>query len=110
VPDRSDPEQGSWFFAYEVRIANEGELTVQLLTRHWIITNAEGKTQEVEGPGVVGKQPVLEPGDSFEYASTCPLDTAYGTMHGSYLLVTDAGERFEAEIAPFLLGEPGSVH
>jgi len=110
VPERSDPAQGRWLFAYDVRVANEGEVRAQLLSRHWIITDADGKVQEVRGPGVVGEQPVLEPGESFEYTSACPLETAYGTMHGSYQMETDAGEHFDAEIAPFLLGEPKGVH
>jgi len=110
VPERSDPGQNRWFFAYDVRISNEGDETCQLLSRHWIITDADGKVQEVKGPGVVGEQPVLEPGESFEYTSACPLETAFGTMHGSYQLETAAGERFDAVIAPFLLGEPKGVH
>jgi ApaG protein len=110
VPERSDPGQGRWFFAYDVRIVNEGAARAQLLSRHWIITDGEGKVQEVRGPGVVGEQPMLEPGESFEYTSACPLETAYGTMHGSYQIQTSAGERFDAEIAPFLLGEPKGVH
>jgi ApaG protein len=110
VPERSDPAQGRWLFAYDVRVVNEGDVRAQLLSRHWIITDANGKVQEVRGPGVVGEQPVLEPGESFEYTSACPLETAYGTMHGSYQMEADAGERFDAEIAPFLLGEPKGVH
>jgi ApaG protein len=110
VPDRSDPDEGRWFFAYEVRISNESETRVKLLSRHWIITDADGKVQEVKGPGVVGEHPVLEPEESFEYTSACPLETACGTMHGSYQMETASGERFDAEIAPFLLGEPTRLH
>jgi ApaG protein len=110
VPERSEPEQGRWFFAYEVRISNEGSDVAQLVSRHWIITDADGKVQEVRGPGVVGEQPGLAIGQGFEDTSACPLETAYGTMHGSYQMVTAAGDRFDAVIAPFLLGEPKGVH
>jgi len=114
VPEHSDPDQGGWLFAYTVKIANDGEETVQLLTRHWIITDANGKVEEVEGPGVIGAQPVLEPGQSFEYTSACPLRTAFGTMHGSYGMVvqdgTNADETFDAEIAAFSLSTPYAVN
>lgn len=110
VPERSDPEHGAWFFAYTVTILNEGSATVQLLTRHWIITNADGHVEEVRGPGVVGAQPVLAPGESFEYTSACPLPTAFGTMHGTYQMVTEDKERFDAEIAPFSLSMPYAVN
>lgn len=110
VPERSDPEENRWFFAYDVTISNDGDVAAQLLSRHWIITDAEGRAQEVRGPGVVGEQPLLEPGESFAYTSACPLETPYGTMHGTYEIVTAAGQRFDAEIAPFLLGEPKGVH
>ena len=110
VPERSDPERDAWFFAYTVDIINEGSTTVQLLTRHWVITNANGHVEEVRGPGVVGAQPVLQPGESFEYTSACPLPTAFGTMHGSYQMITEDGERFDAEIAPFSLSMPYAVN
>lgn len=110
VPEQSDPENGEFFFAYTVRITNEGRETVQLLSRHWIITDADGRTQEVRGPGVVGEQPVLEPGESFEYTSACPLETACGSMHGSYRMSTRSGAFFDAEIAPFGLSRPFTVH
>lgn len=110
VPERSDPDQNRWFFAYDVTISNDGEVPAQLLSRHWIITDADGRIQEVRGAGVVGEQPVLEPGESFHYTSACPLETPYGTMHGNYEMVTSGGQRFHAEIAPFLLGEPSGVH
>jgi len=106
VPEQSNPERGGWLFAYTVRIANKGGQTVQLISRHWIITDANGETEEVRGPGVIGAQPVLEPGESFEYTSACPLGTAFGTMHGTYQMVTDGGERFDAEIAAFSLSTP----
>ena len=109
-PERSDPSRGQWFFLYTITIANEGSDTVQLLTRHWIITDADGKVEEVRGPGVVGKQPTLRPGESFEYTSGCPLTTAFGLMEGTYQMVTESGERFDAKIAPFTLSEPYTVH
>ncbi|MGE5813832.1 MAG: Co2+/Mg2+ efflux protein ApaG [Acidobacteriota bacterium] len=108
--DRSRPSQGQWFFLYTIRITNEGTETVQLLTRHWIITDATGHIEEVRGPGVVGEQPTLEPGESFEYTSGCPLTTPFGTMKGTYQMVTSGGERFDAQIAEFELSEPYTVH
>jgi len=108
--DRSQPFQSQWFFHYTVRISNEGEETVQLLSRHWIITDGTGRVEEVEGPGVVGEQPVLAPGESFEYTSGCPLKTATGTMRGTYQMVTEDGTHFDVEIAPFTLAEPYTVH
>jgi ApaG protein len=110
VPEQSDPERGGWLFAYTVRIANTGRETVQLISRHWIITDANGEVEEVRGPGVVGAQPVLRPGESFEYTSACPLGTAFGTMQGSYQMLTDKGEYFDAEIAAFSLSTPYSVN
>lgn len=110
VPEQSDPGQGGWFFAYAVRIENSGDQTVQLLSRHWVITDGNGKIEEVRGPGVVGAQPVLRPGEAFEYTSACPLPTAFGTMHGSYQMVTEDGEKFEAEIAAFSLSTPYSIN
>jgi ApaG protein len=109
-PERSRPADKHWFFSYTIRIANEGPETVRLLSRHWVITDADGEVQEVRGPGVVGEQPVLPPGEAFEYTSFCPLATAFGTMHGTYQMITDAGESFDAEIAPFVLGEPYSIN
>ena len=85
-------------------------VTAQLLSRHWVIIDGRGHVEEVRGPGVVGEQPVLQPGQSFEYTSGCPLRTPHGSMHGSYQMVTAGGERFDAEIAPFALGEPEVVH
>jgi len=109
-PERSHPADNRWFFSYAIRISNEGDETVQLLARHWVITDSEGKVEEVRGPGVVGRQPTLAPGESFEYRSFCPLGTAFGTMHGTYRMVTGSGEPFDAEIAPFALGEPYSIN
>jgi ApaG protein len=110
VPGRSEPEKGMWFFAYRVRISNESERTVQLISRHWIITDAHGTTEEVRGPGVVGAQPVLVPGQSYEYTSFCPLKTPFGTMRGSYQMVSPEGESFDVEIATFALNEPYSIN
>lgn len=109
-PERSDPSRNQWFFLYTITIANEGTETVQLMTRHWIITDGTGKVEEVRGPGVVGKQPILKPGESFEYTSGCPLTTAFGIMEGTYQMVTGEGELFDARIAPFTLSEPYTVH
>lgn len=108
-PERSQPMQGKWFFLYTIEIANEGTETVQLLTRHWIITDANGHVDEVRGPGVVGRQPTLQPGQSFQYTSGCPLETPFGQMHGTYQMITASGQRFDAEIAPFTLTEPYST-
>ncbi|HWK12653.1 MAG TPA: Co2+/Mg2+ efflux protein ApaG [Vicinamibacterales bacterium] len=110
APEKSQPSQNQWFFLYTITIANEGRETVQLLTRHWIITDATGRIEEVRGPGVVGKQPILKPGDSFTYTSGCPLGTPFGVMQGTYQMVTDTGEHFDATIAPFTLSEPYTVH
>ncbi len=109
APDRSDPQQNQWFFYYTIRIINEGRETVQLLSRHWVITDAMGAVREVQGPGVVGKQPLLEPGQSFEYTSGCDLTTPFGSMRGSYQMVNNRQERFEIEIPPFTLTEPYST-
>src|SRR6266699_4829041 len=108
--EQSQPFQSHWFFHYTVRITNEGEETVQLISRHWIITDAAGHTEEVRGPGVVGEQPVLAPGESFQYTSGCPLKTSTGVMRGTYQMVTGADHHFDVEIAPFALHEPYTVH
>lgn len=108
-PSRSSPNQSQWFFLYTVSIKNEGPETVQLISRHWIITDAMGKIEEVKGPGVVGNQPVLVPGQSFEYTSGCPLTTPFGSMHGTYQMVGRSDEKFDIEIAPFTLMEPNST-
>jgi ApaG protein len=110
VPEQSDPDRGGWLFAYTVRIANQGEETVQLISRHWIITDGNGNVEEVRGPGVVGAQPVLRPGESFEYTSACPLRTDFGTMHGTYQMLTEDGEYFDAEISAFSLSTPYAVN
>ncbi|HAK54141.1 MAG: Co2+/Mg2+ efflux protein ApaG [Vicinamibacterales bacterium] len=108
--EHSQPSQNQWFFLYTIEISNESGDTVQLVSRHWIITTSENETQEVRGPGVVGKQPVLAPGESFEYTSGCPLSTPFGTMQGTYQMATTEGDNFEVEIAPFALTEPYTVH
>ncbi len=109
-PSRSFPEHNRWFYLYTVEISNDGSETVQLVSRHWIITDASGHVEEVKGPGVVGESPVLQEGESFQYTSGCPLTTPYGTMHGTYQMVTADGDRFDAQIAEFVLGEPRSLH
>jgi ApaG protein len=109
VRERSDPAHHLWFFGYRVRITNESDVAVQLVTRHWIITDASGAVGEVRGEGVVGEQPVLHPGQSHRYDSFCPLRTSFGMMHGSYGMIPAEGEPFDAEIAPFALGRPESI-
>jgi len=109
-PTRARPNQQQWFFLYTIQISNEGSETVQLISRHWIITDANGKVEEVQGPGVVGEQPVLAPGQSFEYTSGCPLTTPFGTMHGTYQMITRTGQRFDAQIPAFTLSEPHALH
>ncbi len=108
APGRSNPAQSQWFFLYTIRLANQGRETVQLVSRHWIITDALGDVKEVKGPGVVGKKPVLEPGETFEYTSGCELTTPFGTMRGTYQMVTldDAREAFDINIPAFTLTEP----
>lgn len=110
VPERSAPEENEYFFAYTVRISNVGEETVQLVSRHWVITDGEGEVKHVRGPGVVGEQPVLRPGQAFEYTSFCPLATSFGTMHGEYEMRTADGASFDAAIAPFALALPHAVN
>jgi ApaG protein len=110
VPERSSPADSQYFFAYHIRISNLGEETVRLLSRRWVISDGEGNEEHVRGPGVVGEQPVLEPGEAFEYTSFCPLRTPIGSMHGTYQMVTAGGSAFEAEIAPFSLAVPTAVN
>jgi len=104
------PEQGRWFFTYTVRIANEGPDTVQLISRHWIITNGSSEVEEVKGLGVVGHQPTLRPGQAFEYTSGSHLSTPFGSMRGTYQMVSRDGTRFDAEVAEFALTERYTVH
>ena len=106
LEDQSDPEAGSWVWAYEIRIENQGAETVQLLRRTWRITDARGRVQVVEGPGVVGQQPTLDPGEAFEYTSGTPLTTSSGFMSGAYHMVAACGEAFDAAIPPFSLDSP----
>jgi ApaG protein len=106
APGRSDPAQNQWFFLYTIKLTNEGPETVQLISRHWIITDAMGQTEEVRGKGVVGKQPVLEPGESFEYTSGCALKTPFGSMRGTYQMLTDKREGFDVAIPSFTMTEP----
>src|SRR5262245_45242200 len=103
VPERSNPRDSYYVFAYEVTIANEGTAPAQLLTRHWIITDGHGKVEEVVGDGVVGETPYLEPGESYTYTSFCPLRTEMGTMHGTYGMVRTDGSAFDAVIPRFTL-------
>ena len=105
LPERSDPTGGEWFFIYTVRITNVGEEVVQLVSRHWMITDAQDRTQHVRGPGVVGAQPLLEPGQAFEYTSFCPLPTSSGEMRGTFQMTTKEGATFDAVVAPFALSE-----
>jgi ApaG protein len=110
IPARSSVSARQFAFAYTVRIANQGAATAQLKSRHWIITDANGAVQEVRGEGVVGVQPVLRPGEEFEYTSWCMIPTPSGSMRGSYQMFTPEGERFDAEIAPFRLGLPQTLN
>lgn len=109
-PEHSSPPTSRWFFLYTITISNEGDSTVQLVNRHWTIVDATGHTEEVHGPGVVGEQPVLDPGQSFEYTSGCPLPTPFGSMAGSYEMLRRDGTQFEAEVALFQLIQPASIH
>ena len=110
LADRSSPRQRQYLFAYHVTISNVGDETAQLQSRRWVVTDGNGEVQTFEGPGVVGEQPVLEPGMSFEYTNFCPLTTTFGTMHGHYVMLRPGGESFEAEIAPFMLAVPNTVN
>ncbi|MDE2197275.1 MAG: Co2+/Mg2+ efflux protein ApaG [Gammaproteobacteria bacterium] len=110
VAAQSDPTQNHFVFSYTITIRNQGVLPAKLLTRHWIITDANGKVQEVRGEGVVGEQPHLQPGEGFRYSSGAILETPVGAMQGAYQLVNDQGEHFDAPIAPFRLAVPGLLH
>ena len=109
-PDHSDPSDPLCFFLYTIRITNEGSVPVQLISRRWLITDGTGEVNEVSGPGVVGEQPHLNAGESFEYTSGCPLPTPFGEMRGAYQMVIEGGESFDAEIGSFSLREPGAIH
>ena len=110
MPERSAPSDGQYLFEYHVRVSNVGDETAQLISREWIITNADGEVERVKGPGVVGEKPVLTPGTSFEYRSFCPLKTSVGSMQGSYQMVTANGDQFDAMISPFTLAVPNALN
>jgi len=110
VASQSAPKSQRYVFAYTVKIANEGTETAQLKSRHWVITDGRGKVEEVRGPGVVGEQPVLKPGEHFEYTSGCVLETPRGIMHGTYQMIRPGGGSFDATIAPFSLALPYTLN
>lgn len=110
LPSESDPNEDRYVFAYTITIENQGTVPAQLLTRHWIITDANGKVQEVKGDGVVGERPHLRPGEGFQYTSGTMLETPVGTMEGSYQMLADDGENFDAEITVFTLAAPRVLH
>ncbi|MGE3067532.1 MAG: Co2+/Mg2+ efflux protein ApaG [Hyphomicrobiaceae bacterium] len=109
LEDQSEPDDGRFYWAYTIDIVNEGTETVQLRSRHWRITDASGRTEEVRGPGVVGQTPTLQPGASFQYTSGCPLTTPSGIMVGSYQMATETGEVFNVAIPAFSLDRPGET-
>ncbi len=106
LPEQSDPARGQWFWSYHVRVENHGAVAVQLMTRHWLITDGDGNVHEVEGEGVIGEQPVIEPGASYDYVSGCPLHTPAGAMQGSYAMIGADGSSFDAAIPAFRLMAP----
>jgi ApaG protein len=108
MPDQSDPIESRYFWSYTIEIENHGDETVQLISRHWRITDGRNRTEDVKGPGVVGEQPHLRPREAFRYTSGCPLKTASGEMRGTYQMLTDAGETFDVEIPAFSLHLPGA--
>ena len=110
VEDQSDPSKDQYVFAYTITISNTGNIPAQLISRHWIITDANGKVLEVKGLGVVGQQPLLKPGESFEYTSGTHLETAVGTMHGTYQMIAEDGQQFDAPIPSFTLSVPRVLH
>ena len=105
LPEQSAPAQGIYSFVYTITITNTGEVPAQLISRHWVIGHSAGELEEVKGLGVVGQQPLLKPGEAFQYSSGCRLRTATGTMQGSYFFVAEDGERFEVQIPPFILDD-----
>ncbi len=109
LPEQSEPARGRWFWAYHIRIENEGAGAVQLLTRHWIITDGRGARHTVEGEGVVGEQPLIAPGASYDYVSGCPLATPTGSMQGSYRMIAEDGRTFDVAIPKFALTAPAGV-
>ncbi|MBC7370585.1 MAG: Co2+/Mg2+ efflux protein ApaG [Bdellovibrionaceae bacterium] len=110
VPQESKPEQSYHFFAYKISITNKGRSEAQLMSRHWVITDALGRTEDVRGPGVVGLQPKIKPGQTFEYESACPLHTSSGTMRGTYQMIGAGGETFTVEVPEFFLIAPQALH
>jgi len=110
LPDQSDPARNTYVFAYTITITNTGDIAAQLISRHWIITDADSQVQEVKGLGVVGQQPLLQPGESFEYTSGASLATAVGTMRGTYQMVAGDGKAFDAQIPQFTLSMPRVLH
>ena len=106
IESQSDPDEARYFFAYEVTIENAGDSSATLVSRHWIIADGTGEEREVRGPGVVGEQPVLNPGELFSYTSYCPIDTPVGSMRGSFRMVREDGAAFDAKVAPFTLAVP----
>jgi ApaG protein len=106
LPEHSQPQNNRYSFGYSITITNQSSTPVQLLDRHWIITDGIGRKQEVKGVGVVGQQPIIQPGESYEYSSFCPLTTPYGYMEGTYGMVDEQGNQFRTEIPMFILGEP----
>ena len=110
LPEQSDPDARRWVFAYHVSIHNEGTVAARLLTRHWVITDGEERVQEVHGEGVIGEQPNLAPGQTFEYTSGCVLETRVGSMHGSYQMLAEDGTCFDASIPAFTLAPPHTLH
>ena len=110
IDEQSDPEQDRYVFAYTITIRNVGAVATRLLTRHWVITDANGRVQEVRGEGVVGEQPHLEPGEGFRYTSAAMIETPVGSMHGSYQMLADDGRHFDAEIPAFGLSIPRTLH
>ena len=110
VADQSDPERDHYLFAYTIRITNSGTVAAQLISRHWIITDGELRVEEVRGLGVVGEQPLIRPGETYEYSSGCQLETPVGTMRGNYQMVAEDGTSFEAEIPEFTLSIPRVLH
>ena len=110
LPEQSQPEQNRFVFAYTVTVSNKGELPAKLLSRHWVITDGDGRVQEVRGAGVIGQQPLIEAGASHTYSSGTVMATRVGIMQGSYQMLAEDGKRFDAVIAPFRLAVPGSLH
>lgn len=110
LPEQSQPEQNRFAFSYTVTVSNKGELPAKLLSRHWVITDGDGRVQEVRGAGVIGQQPLIEAGASHTYSSGTVMTTRVGIMQGSYQMLADDGKRFDAVIAPFRLAVPGSLH